>query len=94
MTLVNQTPIRLKVNYIYKNNEDLRFEYYADLWFNKNIAGYSNGAGYGLIMLNDKHGGLIPLDADNSGIFIPYDVKNISEININDSSHIIIAANG
>ena len=94
MTLVNQTPIRQKVNYIYNNNGDLRLEDYADLWFDKNIAGNSIGAGYGLIMLNDKHGGLIPLDADNSGIFIPYEVKNICEININDSSHIIIGANG
>ena len=46
MTLVNQTPIRQKGNYIYNNNGDLRLEDYADLWFDKNIAGNSIGAGY------------------------------------------------
>jgi hypothetical protein len=53
-----------------------------------------NDAGYGLLMLNDKHGGLIPLDANKSGLFIPYDAKKIREIKIKDSAHIIVGANG
>ena len=49
-----------------------------------------NDAGYGLLKLNDKHGGFIPIDANNSDVFIPYDMKKIREININNSAHIIL----
>lgn len=43
---------------------------------------------------NVKQGRLIPIDAYKSGFFIPYDIKKIREININNFTRILVRANG
>lgn len=53
-----------------------------------------NDAGYGMVLLNDKRGGFKVVDAHKSGFFVPYDVKNINEIIINNSPYLFVGANG
>lgn len=52
-----------------------------------------NDAGYGLVLLNNKKGEFTPLDANETGLFIPYDVKKLREIEMDSSTYLLIGSN-
>jgi len=50
-----------------------------------------NDASIGLLLTGDGQGGFTPVG--ESGFFVPYDVKSLAEIKVNDSNYIIVGCN-
>lgn len=61
--------------------------------FTSEIETPRNDAGYGLVLLNDDDFEFAPLNANKSGLFIPYDVKNLHWLTIKNQIYMISGNN-
>ena len=71
-------------------NEDLIV---AGNLFGSEIETPRNDAGYGLVLLNNADFQFSPINAHESGLFLPGDVKDLDFINIKGSSHLLAGNN-
>ncbi|MEX0313532.1 MAG: VCBS repeat-containing protein [Allomuricauda sp.] len=53
-----------------------------------------NDAGYGMVLKNDGNGSFEAINADETGLFLPQDVKNLNFITISDTPHVVAGNNG
>lgn len=78
--------------------EDYNNDHIPDLLIAGNMYGTEvktprNDAGIGLYLAGDGKGGFRPLKYQESGFFVPYDVKCLAEIKQNNSGYIIVGCN-
>jgi len=66
---------------------------YAGNLFTSEIETPRNDANYGMVLLNNSDCTFKPINANKSGLFLPYDVKNLHWIKINNKSVIISGNN-
>ncbi len=52
-----------------------------------------NDAGIGLFMAGDGKGNFVPARYPESGFFVPYDVKSLAEIKVDNTSYILVGCN-
>ncbi|HLF35639.1 MAG TPA: VCBS repeat-containing protein, partial [Cyclobacteriaceae bacterium] len=52
-----------------------------------------NDAGYGLLLEGDGKGQFRPVDRMQSGFFVPYDVKSMTMLNMNDEKYVLVGCN-
>nr|WP_298929993.1 VCBS repeat-containing protein [uncultured Allomuricauda sp.] len=75
------------------NNDGFQDLIMAGNLFGSEIETPRNDAGYGIVLKNTGEGIFEPINANESGLFLPSDVKNLNFINIEDKTHIIVGKN-
>ncbi len=61
--------------------------------FSSEIETPRNDAGYGMVLMNDGNFNFRSINANESGLFLPYDVKNINLIKVRNTQYIIAGNN-
>ncbi len=72
------------------NQDGLEDVIVAGNLFSSEIETPRNDAGYGMVLLNKGNGSFTSMDAHQSGLFIPYDVKSIEWIQLNNQLHMMV----
>jgi len=77
---------------------DYNMDNYLDILIAGNMYGVEvrtprKDAGIGLLMTGDGKGNFSAINYQESGFFVPYNVKNLAEIKVDNSSYILVGCN-